>query len=165
LRVGLEVTKYWRRLLNACAAIASAGILFCMAAVTLEVLSRYLYGRPIAWVLEVTEHILLYIPFLGMAWLARNGDGHVRVDLISDALSVRGRAILRRIVALITSITCFAGAIVGGWTTWDHFVRDLPTQGVYPIPFYLLLVIIPFGLGLTAVQYALRAAAKPKTDS
>jgi TRAP-type C4-dicarboxylate transport system permease small subunit len=152
--------RIWHGLLDAFAFLAVGGILFCMAAVTLEVLSRYFYGQPLSWVLEVTEHVLLYLPFLGMAWLARDPSGHVRIDLLSNALRPRSRRILSRAVDLLTACVCLVAASLAAWTTWDHYERNLPTQGVHPIPLWVLLGIIPFGLALTAIEYARLAWAR-----
>ena len=49
---------------------------------------RYFLNRPLVWVLELTEYALLWVTFLGAAWLLRQG-GHVQVDVIVDFMSRR----------------------------------------------------------------------------
>jgi TRAP-type C4-dicarboxylate transport system permease small subunit len=65
------IAGLWQRFLSLLAAIVGLSLLFAMVAVSADVVGRYFLAAPIGWVLELTEYILLYTPFLGMAWLVR----------------------------------------------------------------------------------------------
>ena len=59
--------------------LANAGMVLLflmMLSVCWEVFSRYYLGRGTAWVIEFSEYSILFMTFLGTAWLLRK-DGHV----------------------------------------------------------------------------------------
>jgi TRAP-type C4-dicarboxylate transport system permease small subunit len=78
------------RILAACENAGAAGATLLFVGMTLaicaEVLLRYGFTSPILWVVEPSEYALLWITFLGAAWVLRHG-GHVRVDILLQYLS------------------------------------------------------------------------------
>lgn len=145
-------------LVSACAVIVGVLILLTVLLVTSDVVGRYFFAAPIGWVFEVTEHILVCVPFLGMAWLARRGE-HVQIDIVVQALSTHWR---RRIGVLADGLSCLACAIATYYafaTTVDHFSRGIVTYGIYPIPKFLLIAIVTFGLGLTTIEFLRKAVS------
>ena len=59
------------RTMNAMAFLAGVILIFIMLSVCLEVILRDVFDAPQMWVTQVTECLLLYITFLGSAWLLR----------------------------------------------------------------------------------------------
>ena len=59
--------------------LAGVLIMFVMLATSTDVTMRYFLNRPIVWLMEVSEAILVYITFLGCAWVLKR-DAHVRID-------------------------------------------------------------------------------------
>ena len=147
------IAGLWQRFLSLLAAIVGLSLLFAMVAVSADVVGRYFLAAPIGWVLELTEYILLYTPFLGMAWLVRRAEGHVRIDVLVTALSPRTQIALNIMVAGVAAVACAAASYYAGLTTWDHYVRAVETYGIYPIPKWLLLIVIAVGFGLTAIEF------------
>jgi TRAP-type C4-dicarboxylate transport system permease small subunit len=105
-------------------------------------------------VLEVTEHILFATPFLAMAWLVNRAEGHVRVDIVVNALAPRPKSALNAAVALIGVAVCGVGTYYAGITAWDHYLRNVETYGIYPIPKWTLIQIIALGFAMTTVEFA-----------
>jgi len=137
------------------ATIAAALVLFMMLAISYSVLTRYLFNRPIAWVVEISSYLMLYITFLGTAWLLRR-NGHVEIDLFTSHLSPRRKALLK-------SITSIGGGLVGFILTWkgsvvtiDYFERGVTVMGILNTPQFLLMAIIPIGGFLLLVEFILR---------
>lgn len=139
------------------AAFVGVLLMSAMVLVSADVSGRFFFGRPIAWGLEVTEYILLYTPFLGMAWLVRLADGHVRIDVLTQALPHKAQALLDGLMSLLATLACGLGTYYGVLTAWDHYVRGIETFAVLPVPKYALIIVIPFGLSLTAIEFARRA--------
>ena len=148
------IVNFWERFLGLLAAIVGLLLLFAMLAVSADVVGRYFLNTPIGWVLEITEYILLYTPFLGMAWLVRRAEGHVRIDLIVKALPPRIQVILNLLVAVIAAVFCAVAAWYAAETTWDHYLRSVETYGIYPIPKWIVLIVIAAGFAFTAVEFA-----------
>jgi len=140
---------------NVMAGIGAFMVIFMMLAISYSVLTRYLWNRPIAWIVEVSSYLMLYITFLGAAWLLRR-EGHVEVDLFTSHLSSKRMALLK-------SVTSVAGALVGFVLTWkgtlvtlDNFTRGVVTMGILNTPQFLLMAIIPIGGFLLMIEFILR---------
>ena len=152
------IARLWERFLSLLAAIVGLLLLLAMLSVSADVVGRYFLAAPIGWVLELTEYILLYTPFLGMAWLVRRAEGHVRIDVLVSALPVRTRARLNLMVAAVAAFACASAAYYGGLTTWDHYRRGVETYGIYPIQKWTLLIVIAAGFAFTAVEFVRKAS-------
>jgi C4-dicarboxylate transporter DctQ subunit len=61
--------------------VASGLSLVIVFGTATEILMRYFLNRPQIWAVEVTEYTMLYITFLGSAWLLRE-EGHVKMDIL-----------------------------------------------------------------------------------
>ena len=137
------------------AGIAATMMIFMMLAISYSVIMRYLFNRPVAWIVEISSYLMLYITFLGTAWLLRR-EGHVEIDLFTSKLSPRQRAVLR-------SVTSVGGAAVGFVLTWkgilitiDYFRRGVIAMDILNTPQYLLMAIIPVGGVLLMIEFVLR---------
>ena len=137
------------------AGIAAAMVIFMMLAISYSVIMRYLFNRPIAWIVEISSYLMLYITFLGTAWLLRR-EGHVEIDLFTGLMSQKQRAVLR-------SVTSVGGAAVGFVLTWkgvlitiDYFRRGVMAMDILNTPQYLLTAIIPVGGFLLMIEFILR---------
>ncbi|VEF46774.1 C4-dicarboxylate transport system permease small protein [Bacillus freudenreichii] len=117
-------------------------IIFSMLSITFEVFSRYISGSSILWVNEINEYILLYVPFLGGAWLIRE-NGHVVIDLIEGKLSKTLNKINYLFIALIGILVCCAFCWYGLQTVIDSYLRDMRSISVLQIPQVYVFLIIP----------------------
>ena len=112
--------------------------------VCLEIIMRYFFNRPLSWVVELTEYGLLYITFLGAAWLLRTG-GHVRVDIIVNFMSERWRkrcAVFSSAVGLVVSLVLTVFGVV---VTYDHLVRGIYKPTILEFPTGVVLAVVPLG--------------------
>ena len=132
--------------------VAGVLLLFVTVGTCVDVILRYSVNRPIHWMLEITEYAMLYIPFLGAAFVLKE-EGHIRIDLVITFLGERLRGWLN--VA-----TSFMGGVVMGTYTWfgaqvtlDYFRRGVPSLESLKIPMFLILMIIPIGGFLFSIQF------------
>jgi C4-dicarboxylate transporter DctQ subunit len=132
--------------------LSSALFAFAMLAVCVEVLTRYFFNRPIAWVLEICEYILLYMTFLVAAWVLRE-KSHIRVDILLNRLNTRVQAFINMITSLISAIVCFTVVYFSALLTWDYFIRHVPSMEYLKLPAFLVIMIIPFGSFLLGIQF------------
>jgi TRAP-type C4-dicarboxylate transport system permease small subunit len=139
----------------AAAAVAAAMIFVMMAVIAYAVAVRFLWNRPIAWVVEASSYLLLYITFLGTAWLLEQ-DGHVDVDLVTGALAPRRRALAKAATSACGAVVCLLLAWKGAAVTLDYFSRGVTAIGILNVPQYLLMGVIPFGAALLFLQFALK---------
>lgn len=145
--------KWLDRIENSFAVLACLLLLFATFSIGAQVISRYFFNYPLMWVDEINAYILVYLPFLAGAWLARSSD-HITVDIIDSALSVRMRAYNDMLVALIgigvSAVLVWYGTLV----TIDHFVRDIRSMSVLAFPKLYVVCIIPIGSFVLLLEFA-----------
>jgi len=131
-----------------------AGILLTSMAVLIcySVIMRYLFVRPQGWVVEIVEDSLLYITFLGTAWLLKKG-GHVSVELVYERLSPKIQLLFDIFNSLMGLTICLIMTWYSAVTTWDHFQRGAVVVGTIRIPKAILLVVIPIGFFCLLVAF------------
>jgi len=144
------------RLNSVMAWIAALAIIFMMFAISYAVMMRYVWNKPVPWIVEISSYLMLYITFLGTAWLQRKG-GHVEVDLFTGRLKPRVRAAFKTITALGGAVVGFILAWKGSLVTVDYFQRDVTAIGILNTPQFLLMGIIPIGGFLLLVEFLLQA--------
>lgn len=150
------VIALYDRLLTACAVLVGVLILSAVLLVTADVASRYFFSAPIGWAFELTEHILVSVAFLCMAWLVR-GAGHIRIEIVLQYFSSAWQRRLNVVSHVLSGLTCAAATFYAVATTLDHYDRGIVTYGIYPIPKFILIAVIAFGLALTTIEFFRKA--------
>lgn len=140
------------RLEDALAFLAAILLVFTVAFVPIDVASRYFFNAPLTWVFEVTEYILLIMPCLGMAWLAR-GNGHVMIDIVTSRLGDQRRTLLGGCVAIVVAIVCAFVAWWGAVVTWRSYLAGAVIENVLQTPQWLIYIAIPIGFSLCAIEF------------
>ncbi len=133
------------RIINLLAWIAGALLLFEVVSITLEVMMRYFFGVSISWVIALNEWSLLYIAFLGAAWLQRQ-DGHVRLDILIIRFGRRTRLQFDLFAQLIGVLVCAVLVWFGSRVTWEKILtNEYDYFKVEDVPIYIIFMIIPIG--------------------
>lgn len=114
--------------------------------INFDLFMRFAFRSPIAGLTEVTEIFLLYMTFLGTAWLYAD-DGHVVVDillynLVSKSISKKILILQNHIIVGIISVIL---VYYGSLTTFDHFMRGAYNPTILETPIALVIAIIPIG--------------------
>jgi TRAP-type C4-dicarboxylate transport system permease small subunit len=135
--------------------LACALLLFSWLSVCTEVFFRYFLGRPLVWVVEVTEYILVQITFLASAWLL-NREGHVSVDLLVSNLNEQLRAQFHLVSSIIGALICLILTYGGIVATWGAFQENFIIPKQLGMPKYLVMLVIPLGCFLLFCQFIRR---------
>ena len=134
-------------------------LLFCaIIMVCTDVLLRYFFNSPVGWVLPICEYTLLYIPFLG-ASLVLKEDQHIRIDILVNQLNPYARSKLNILTSLLGFLVLSVITYYGSYVTIDFYQRNVPTINYLKIPEFLVIMIIPIGSFIFALQF-LRTAHK-----
>lgn len=144
------------RLEDGFAVLAACLLVFTVIFVPVDVASRYFFNSPITWVYEVTEYILLFVPCLGMAWLARK-DGHVAIDILTSRVVGRTKIMLDAAAALLVALICGFIAWWASVVTVDSYKAKAIIENVLQTPQWLIYVAIPAGFGLCAIEFTRKA--------
>lgn len=143
-------------IINSLAWVAGALAIFMMLGVSADVVGRYFFSKPILGMDEANEVLILWIVFLGAAWLVKK-DAHVNMDIVMLMLKPRARAV----VDMISSIICAAASLVIFWYSviviLNLFHRGTLETGNLTINTGYVLLAIPIGCLPMAIQFLRKA--------
>jgi TRAP-type C4-dicarboxylate transport system permease small subunit len=130
-------------------------LVFLMLSVCYDVIMRYVFNRPTSWVIEIAEYLLVYMTFLGAAWVLKQ-EGHVRVDALTMMLSHKAQAATGIISSVIGILVCLIIVWFGSIETWDTLERGVRNPSMLEFPKAPILAIIPVGSFFFMVQFIRR---------
>lgn len=133
-------------------------LLFVTVGTCVDVILRYCFNRPIHWMLEITEYAMLYIPFLGAAFVLKE-EGHIRIDLVITFLGERLRGWLNVATSFVGGVVMCAYTWFGAQVTLDYFKRGMPSLESLKTPMFLILMIIPIGGFFFSIQFFRQTAS------
>lgn len=148
----LHADKAFNRLLNSLAVLGGAIVLMIAVLVTIAVLSRYYFGKPMAWSIEIIEYSLLYLTFMGGAWLLRE-NGHVRIDILIRRLPEKLQRAVNIIPDIIGIIISLCLVWSGAKITLESYHAGTVLYKFLGVPRYLIFWVIPFGSLLLLIQF------------
>lgn len=144
-------TSIFDRIIDLFAGAAGVIVLFLIASICAEIVMRYFLNRPLAWVVEISETNLLYLTFLGAAWVLKR-EGHVKVDIVVSRFRPGIQALFNAISSILGAAVCLVLIWYGAQETWSHFVRGLYLPDTH-MPIAPILLIIPLGSFLFFIQF------------
>jgi len=151
-----KIGRILDKIIGAFSFIAGLILAFILLSVCLEVFMRYFLNRPLQWVVELTEYALLYITFLGTAWLLKR-EGHINVDVFLALLSPRTQVGLKVFSSLIGIIVSFCLVWYGVAESWENYRDGIYNITILEFPKAPLLAIIPIGSFILLAQFIRRA--------
>ena len=149
-------TRVFDAALDAGAALSGALLVVVMLLITLKVFFRYVLGQGLIGIDQISGTLLLYIAFLGAAWVLRR-DEHVSVDLLLGYLGFRVRRWFGVATSIIGAAVCLVLTIYGAAETLSSWQRDVLIPAEIEFPRAVNLAVIPLGCSLLCLQFARRA--------
>lgn len=146
-----QINIWFDRLLQLAALCSGILIVFLMLSVCWEVVMRYFFNSPTIWVVELASYSVLWITFLGAPWILKE-KGHVKMDLLLEALSWENRRLFNLITSLFAAGICLLVGYYGTVSTIDLYQTGFKTQTVLMLPKWPLVSVIPLGMFLTALE-------------
>jgi len=150
----MKLTKVMRivdRIIDIGAILSAAIIVFALFAVNVEVFMRYFVGEVLTWVIDITAILLIFMTFLGGAWLLRK-DGHVVMDIVVIRLNPKTQSLLNIINCTVVTILCAVMIWYGTKSTWFHYQMGIWIPTALETPKWIVLSIIPLGSFLLFIQ-------------
>lgn len=126
-------------------------ILFMAAIVTVNITLRTFTNTSIPGTIEISEWILLLIPFLGAPWLLKQ-DGHVRMDIVLQMLKNKKRCILNMVNFTVISLICLLFFFYIALNTWTYYITEAYRPSVLSLPTYIFSGIMAAGFLFIAIQ-------------
>ena len=152
----LEHLSRW--IANVVGLLGAIGVIVMMAHITIDVLSRILFGSPLVGTNEiVSRYYMIAVAFLPLAWVEHR-NGMIAVELF-DSFMGRGTRLAGDMLVALVSI---AALLLLTWTSWHEAVAAL-RKGAFVmavgnrIPVWPTYFMIPVGCFLAAILVVLRA--------
>ena len=137
--------------------ISAALIFLCWLIISLEVFMREFFNLPQTWVVECSEYIMLLTTFFGAAWVLKE-EGHIKIEVVLNALGPKGSALLNLITAIIGFFVCAILFIFGIFSVMRAYNEHLVTFTALELPKWPFLTVIPLGTLLLSFQFISRAS-------
>jgi TRAP-type C4-dicarboxylate transport system permease small subunit len=151
-----KIGRILDRLMKGFAWLAGLLMMFSLITVCIDVVMRYFLNRPTGWVLQFSEYILLYIPFLAAAFVLRE-ESHIRIDIVLNRLTRKTQSLISVITSLLSCLVLAILTYYGTYITIDFYQRNVPTLKYLKIPEFLVIMVIPIGCLLFSIQFIRRA--------
>ncbi len=137
------------------AAIAAAiGLALIVVFYVYEVVTRYFFNSPTAWVSDFVSYALCASVFLALPKVTKD-KGHVAVTILVDLLPLKAADALHCIISAI-GFGCLAfAAYVSLQENIRQFSKNIETLAIIPIPQWWVSGFITFGLAMSSL-YLLR---------
>jgi len=120
-----------------------------------DVIWRYFLNRPLKGVTELAGYSLLYITFLGAAWLLKK-EGHVKMDIVLNQLMPKNQALINAITSILVAICCLCATWYGARSAWEYFLTGYYEVSQLSIPVFHLSAVVSFGFLLLFIQFLRR---------
>jgi TRAP-type C4-dicarboxylate transport system permease small subunit len=144
------------RIIDAGAFLAAALLIAVMLATTIKVVFRYGLREGLIGVDQISGTMLLYIAFLGAAWVLRREE-HVTLDIVLNSV----RPTLRRRMLIASSVLggliCLTLALAGTVEVISSLQRGIKIPSELEMPRAVNLVVIPLGCFFLGLQFLRRA--------
>lgn len=146
------VINIFKRIVSHLGMVSGIALMGVMGLMCTEVFCRYVLHSPILGTVEVSEQILVFVVYLGIAY-TQQIDGHIRIEVVTELLSPRVRHILR-IFALLVALGVFALITWrSGMTFWEAWLIKEVRWGALPLPTWPVKGIVPVGSFILCLQF------------
>lgn len=147
----------FERIVGFAAFLAGLILVFDFLSITAGVIMRYFFKHPLLWVDEITSTSLLFIAFLGAAWVMKKR-GHVVIDIIISRVKPGTKIVLEIISYVVGAFCCAVITYFGALSTWRNLVSGAYQPTTLEIPNWYVLIIIPVGSLLFFIQCIINAS-------
>lgn len=127
-------------------------VIFQVLSVTFDVILRLLFGFSVTTIVALNEWSMVYITFLGFAWLQREG-GHVKMDIFVEKFKPKNKAIFNMFGYIMGIFVSTILIVFGMKVTWMQVVEK--TFDYFKIPGFptaIIVIAIPLGCLLLLLQ-------------
>jgi len=116
-----------------------------------NVVLRYVVGSSIPWAEEAARYLMIWLTFLSSGLVMRHG-GHISIDYLNQKLP-RKAALALNLFNLVLILVCCV--VIGYFGVRYAMISQVQVTPSLRIPFGLVYLGIPLGLGLMALLIVL----------
>jgi C4-dicarboxylate transporter DctQ subunit len=147
------LSRFLDRILTGMAVLAGLLLLFITFSISYSIFTRSLGFQSPVWTVQFNEYSLLWMTFLGSAWVLRRRK-HVAVDVITSHLGPAGRRIADLVHSLLGIGVCGVLCCYSSLMTLSLFQRGVTDVQAVDMPKHLVLMVIPAGFFVLTAQFS-----------
>ncbi len=145
-------SKVFDSIINFLAFIGGALCIVMMLGISADVVGRYFLKLPIQGMIEANEIMIVYIIFIGSAWLAKE-KGFINMDVVLNMFKSRARAWLNIVTSILSALMSVFLFWYGLKVTLDLFQRGTLEPGQININMGFIILAIPLGCLPLCIQF------------
>lgn len=139
------------------AVLAAVGLSMIVVSYVYEVVTRYFFNSPTAWVSDFVTYALCASVFLAFPKVTKDR-GHVAVTILVDVMPKGIAGWTHTLVSLIGFLSLAFAAYISLQENIRQYTKNIETLAIIPIPQWWVSSFITLGLALSSL-YMLRYAA------
>jgi TRAP-type C4-dicarboxylate transport system permease small subunit len=147
-----RVLHEFDRILYVVAGICLVGL---VAMVGADILLRSVFNKPLGWVKEISEYIMIFFPFLLAAWIMEE-DGHIKMDLIINNVSPRVRNVMNSVTYILSAIVVLILLCFSLRVTLNLYQTHYFTPTILQLPKFIFIAVISLGFLILFLQLVLK---------
>lgn len=127
-----------------------------------NIFMRLVYNSSLFFTEELNQFLIVLVTFVGTSAAARQGR-HIRMSALTDQIPPTYRRFMFAFIQVVTAVVLALLA----WYAYEYIARIQALGRVTPalqLPVWITLLWLPFGLGLTALQFLLAAVTNLRRD-
>lgn len=128
---------------------------FAAVGIGIDVAAREITGSNIPWMTDAIEYGMAGACFAAAPWLLRHGK-HISIDLLPTLLRPGPRRWLSAVASTCGFAVCLILFLVSLATVLESHARGSIIVKATHVPEWMLLMIVPIGIGLCAIEFLRR---------
>ena len=140
---------------SAFAVLAGALFFFVTFSITYSVFTRAIHAPSPIWIIQFNEYSMLWITFLGTAWLLSENK-HISIEILMSRLSRKAKKIFHIGHDILGFLLCSAFCYYCSISTWEQYSRHIIDVQAVDVPKAFVVMIIPIGFLLLSLQFVRR---------
>lgn len=110
------------------------------------------------WTIEISEYLQVYLVFFSAAWVLRQ-KGHVALDIVVNRFGHSGKKACAIAADILGIIVTMILSIFSGIVTYEQMALGIPVIKTLEIPKWLVILPIPAGMSLLAIEFFIKLFA------
>jgi len=146
------VSRIFDWFIDSMAIIAGLILLFITFSISYGIGTRYLGIQSPVWTVQFNEYSLLWMTFLGTAWVLSRRK-HVAIDIVTSRLGLGGKRVAEIIHSIMGAGVC---AVLGYYSlaiVLNMYSRGVTDVQAVDVPKSLVLCVIPIGFFSLTIQF------------
>lgn len=116
-----------------------------------EVIARYWFSSPTQWANELMLMGCAFVYLAGGAWVLQ-GNKHIRMELLYDKLSERGKALMDLVTSIFLFLYLGFFTIISGKLALESLILKETTGSSWDPPFYPIKILFTLSVVLIVIQ-------------